>query len=225
MTAEQQRLLEHRQHRANWRLWGPYLSDRAWGTVRESCNTENEAWSSVSYEQAAEHVYRWNEDGLGGICDRDQYFCFAWGFWNGKDPLVKERLFGLTSLEGNHGEDLKECFFHLENCPTHSLMQQLHRYPQGEFPYAKLRDENRRRNRTQPEYEIWGTGAFEGNRFFDIQMEYATSFANDPLWKDLLLFHEFYHGETGEGLGASHQTGWTAMIAKLLLQASSPLKP
>jgi hypothetical protein len=181
MTGEQARIEESRLHRSHWNRWGPYLAERAWCTVREDYSPEGDVWDYFPHEMARSRVYRWNEDGLAGICDRHQRICFAIALWNGRDPFLKERLFGLTGPEGNHGEDVKECYFYLDNTPTHSYMKCLYKYPQAEFPYAKLRQENGRRTRLDPEYELIDTGVFAENRYFDIFVEYAKATAEDIL--------------------------------------------
>jgi hypothetical protein len=158
---------------SGWRRWGPYLSDRSWGTVREDYSATGDAWGFLPYDLSRSKAYRWGEDGIGGICDRFQRLCFAPAFWNGRDDHLKERLFGLTPYEGNHGEDVKECYYHVDNTPTHSFMSLLYRYPQRAFPYAELVAENRRRERRGPEYELTDTGIFDDGRFFDILVEYA----------------------------------------------------
>jgi hypothetical protein len=162
-------------------MWGPYLSDRAWGTVREDYSPHGTAWDYFPHDQARSRAYRWNEDGLAGISDRHQYLCFAIALWNGQDPILKERLFGLTGNEGNHGEDVKEYYFHLDNTPTHSYMKMLYKYPQASFPYAELVAENRRRSREEPEYELIDTGVFAQNRYFDLSVEYAKAGQQDIL--------------------------------------------
>jgi hypothetical protein len=180
-TAEHQRLEETRLRSAHWRRWGPYLAERAWGTVREDYSADGEAWSYFPFEQAAARAYRWNEDGLAGISDRHQLICFAAALWNEHDPFLKERLFGLSGDEGNHGEDVKEEYFYLDNTPTHSYMKCLYKYPQAAFPYARLRDENRRRTRLDPEFELRDTGVFEQGRYFDVLVEYAKATPEDIL--------------------------------------------
>jgi serine/threonine protein kinase len=157
----------------SWRLWGPYVSDRAWGTVREDYSPDGDAWGYLPHDLARSKAYRWGEDGIAGICDRYQLLCFAPAFWNEKDPILKERLFGLTPREGNHGEDVKEYYFHLENTPTHSYMKFLYKYPQGAYPYRQLIEENQRRNGQGSEYELLDTGIFDDDRYFDIVIEYA----------------------------------------------------
>ncbi|HRQ42082.1 MAG TPA: glucosidase [Chloroflexota bacterium] len=180
-TAEQERLLAHHQRRANWRNWGPYLSERAWGTVREDYSEHGTAWDYFPHDHARSRAYRWNEDGLGGISDRQQFLCFALSLWNGRDPILKERLFGLTGPEGNHGEDVKEAYFYLDSAPTHSTMKMLYKYPQAAFPYGELVAENGRRGRHDPEYELWDTGVLANGRYFDITIEYAKAAESDIL--------------------------------------------
>jgi hypothetical protein len=180
-TAEHARLEESRLHRAHWSRWGPYLSERAWGTVREDYSADGDAWDYFPFEQARSRTYRWNEDGIAGICDRHQRICFALALWNGRDPFLKERLFGLSGKQGNHAEDVKECYWYLDSTPTHSYMKYLYRYPQREFPYEHLRAENRRRTHDDPEYELLDTGIFSENRFFDVYVEYAKAAPDDIL--------------------------------------------
>lgn len=181
MTAEEKRLQESRERKVNWRRWGPYLSERAWGTVREDYSPEGNAWEYLSHDHARSKAYRWNEDGLGGICDRQQFICFALALWNERDPLLKERLFGLTGNEGNHGEDVKEYYFYLDSTPTHSYMKFLYKYPQHEFPYSWLVEENRRRDRRALEFELIDTGVFNEDHYFDVFVEYAKASAEDML--------------------------------------------
>src|SRR6185312_257963 len=159
MTAEEIRLKESQDRRKHWKRWGPYLSERAWGTVREDYSPYGSAWDYFPHDHARSRAYRWNEDGLAGISDRHQLICFALALWNRRDPILKERLFGLTGSEGNHGEDVKEYYFYVDSTPTHSYMKFLYKYPQSAFPYADLVDENRRRGRSAPEYELADTGA------------------------------------------------------------------
>ena len=173
MTEEEKRLQESRQRKGHWKRWGPYLSERAWGTVREDYSPYGTAWDYFPHDHARSKAYRWGEDGLGGICDRHQYVCFALSLWNGRDPILKERLFGLTGNEGNHGEDVKEYYFYLDSTPTHSYMKYLYKYPQAAFPYAWLLEENRRRGRGAPEFELLDTGVFAEDRYFDVLAEYA----------------------------------------------------
>ena len=181
MTAEEKRLQETRTRTVNWKRWGPYLSERAWGTVREDYSAYGTAWESLPHDHARSKAYRWNEDGIGGICDRQQFICFALALWNGRDPILKERLFGLTGNEGNHGEDVKEYYFYLDSTPTHSYMKFLYKYPQGEFPYWKLVEGNRWRGRENSEFELIDTGVFSDNRYFDVFIEYAKAAAEDIL--------------------------------------------
>src|SRR3954449_1000696 len=155
-TAEGKRLSDARS--GGWRQWGPYLSERQWGTVREDYSDNGDAWNYFTHDQARSRAYRWGEDGLAGICDERGLLCLGLALWNGKDPILKERLFGLTNPEGNHGEDVKELYFYLDSTPTHSYMKALYKYPQGEFPYGRLIEENRRRNRGEREFEILDTG-------------------------------------------------------------------
>ncbi len=178
-TREHQRLLEITDDASTWRRWGPYLSDRAWATVREDYSPNGEAWGYLPHDLARSKAYRWGEDGIAGICDRYQLLCFAPAFWNERDPILKERLFGVTPLEGNHGEDVKEYYFHVDNTPTHSYMKFLYKYPQGEFPYQQLIDENRRRQGQGPEYELLDTGIFAENRYFDLVIEYGKESPED----------------------------------------------
>jgi hypothetical protein len=181
MSKEEQRLQENRERKVNWKRWGPYLSERQWGTVREDYSPGGTAWDYFPHDHARSRVYRWGEDGLGGISDRHQYICFALALWNGKDPILKERLFGLTGNEGNHGEDAKEYYFYLDSTPTHSYMKFLYKYPHAEFPYARLVQENRRRGKRDLEFELIDTGIFDDNRYFDVFIEYAKAAADDIL--------------------------------------------
>ena len=181
MTAEEQRLEEAQNRFVHWKRWGPYLSERAWGTVREDYSPYGTAWDYLPHDHARSKAYRWNEDGIAGISDRHQLICFAIALWNGKDPILKERLFGLTGAEGNHGEDVKEYYFYLDSTPTHSYMKYLYKYPQREYPYARLVEENRRREKHEPEYELLDTGVFDENRYFDMFVEYAKGDSEDIL--------------------------------------------
>ena len=173
MNAEQKRIQENAELKAHWNRWGSYLSDRQWGTVREDYSPYGNAWNYFPHDHARSRAYRWGEDGLGGFCDRHGQICFALALWNGKDPILKERLFGLTNPQGNHGEDVKEYYFYLDNTPTHSYMRWLYKYPQHEFPYTQLVNENARRDKHQPEFELLDTGIFDDNRYFDVMAEYA----------------------------------------------------
>ncbi|PYN98579.1 MAG: glucosidase [Candidatus Rokuibacteriota bacterium] len=181
MTEEEKRLAEARNHSVHWRRWGPYLSDRQWGTVREDYSEWGTAWDYLPHDHARSRAYRWGEDGLLGISDNHQRLCFGLTLWNERDPILKERLFGLTGSEGNHGEDVKEYYFYLDATPTHSYAKGLYKYPQAEFPYARLVDENRRRGKAAPEFELLDTGVFEDNRYFDVFVEYAKATADDVL--------------------------------------------
>ena len=181
MNAEQSRLREDAEGEKPWHLWGPYLSERQWGTVREDYSPNGDAWSYFPFDQAQSRVYRWGEDGLGGISDKKQQLCFAWAFWNGRDPLLKERLFGLNGHEGNHGEDVKEVYWYLDGTPSHSYMRMLYRYPQEIFPYQELVRTNAARSKLEPEFELWDTGIFREDRFFDIEITYAKVSPEDIL--------------------------------------------
>ena len=183
MTQEESRLQEARKGTSNWKKWGPYLSERQWGTVREDYSEEGDAWNFFTHDQARSRAYRWGEDGIAGISDDKQRLCFAVALWNGKDPILKERLFGLTNSEGNHGEDVKEYYFYLDSTPTHSYMKYLYKYPQAAFPYADLVETNRRRSRNDFEYELLDTGVFKDDRYFDVFVEYAKAGPDDILVK------------------------------------------
>src|SRR5207237_8599438 len=169
------------ERNAHWKRWGPYLSERAWGTVREDYSADGAAWDAFPHEHARSRAYRWNEDGIAGISDRHQRLCFALALWNGQDPILKERLFGLTGPEGNHGEDVKEYYFYLASTPTHAYLKMLYKYPQRAFPYADLVETNRRRGKLDPEYELIDTGVFADDRYFDVVVEYAKADPNDLL--------------------------------------------
>ena len=181
MLAEEYRLEQSRQRTENWQRWGPYLSERQWGTVREDYSATGDCWNYFPHDQARSRAYRWGEDGLMGICDRECRLCFALALWNGKDPILKERLFGLTGPEGNHGEDVKEVYFYLDSTPTHSYMKALYKYPQAEFPYRELVEVNRQRGKLDREFELTDTGIFHDNRYFDVFAEYAKASADDIL--------------------------------------------
>ena len=183
MTKEEIRLAESGTRKKHWKRWGPYLSERAWGTVREDYSPHGNAWEHLPHDHARSRAYRWNEDGLAGISDRRQVICFALALWNERDPILKERIFGLSGSEGNHGEDVKEYYFYLDNTPSHSYMKYLYKYPQAEFPYAKLVEENRRRDKSQPEFELLDTGIFDEDRYFDVFVEYAKADVEDILIK------------------------------------------
>ena len=181
LTAEHHRLAEHAGRDTDWKLWGPYLSERAWGTVREDYSATGEAWTYFPHDHARSRAHRWSEDGLLGICDRRQNLCFAIALWNERDPILKERLFGLAGPEGNHGEDVKEYYYYLDSTPTHSYMQALYKYPQAEFPYRRLVEENHRRDRFAPEFELMDSGVFDEDRYFDVFAEYAKAAPDDVL--------------------------------------------
>jgi len=181
-TAEHERLAESRPDKMrNWRLWGPYLSERQWGTVREDYSANGTAWDYFPHDHARSRAYRWGEDGLAGLCNDEQQLCLALALWNGRDPILKERLFGLTNSEGNHGEDVKELYYYLDATPTSSYLKMLYKYPQAEFPYARLVEENRRRGKQDPEFELLDTGVFDSDRYFDVFVEYAKAGPDDIL--------------------------------------------
>ena len=186
-TREDERLEETRTRKKYWKRWGPYLSERQWGTVREDYSPYGTAWEYFPHDHARSRAYRWGEDGIGGISDRHQMICFGLAMWNGRDPILKERLFGLTGHQGNHGEDVKEYYFYLDSTPTHSYMQMLYKYPQAEFPYDALIAENSRRDRTKPEFELMDTGVFAENRYFDVFVEYAKADVEDILIKIIVV--------------------------------------
>jgi hypothetical protein len=179
-TAEGSRLAEIR-HGVRWRRWGPYLSERQWGTVREDYSENGDAWGYFPHDHARSRAYRWGEDGIGGFGDDRLLLCLGLALWNGRDPILKERLFGLTNAEGNHGEDVKELYYYLDGTPTHSYMRMLYKYPQAAFPYARLVEENRRWGRDEPEFELIDTGVFDDNRYFDVEIEYAKADVDDIL--------------------------------------------
>ena len=181
LTAEEKRLEESRTRKAHWKRWGPYLSERAWGTVREDYSAHGTAWDYLPHDHARSRAYRWNEDGIAGISDRHQKICFALALWNRRDPILKERIFGLTGSEGNHGEDVKEYYFYLDSTPTHSYMKYLYKYPQQSFPYSQLVEENQRRGKLASEFELIDTGVFDEDRYFDVVVEYAKADAEDIL--------------------------------------------
>ncbi len=183
MSREQERLTEARNGTAHWKQWGPYLTERQWGTVREDYSPYGTAWEYVSHDAARSKAYRWGEEGIAGISDVNQYLCFSLALWNGRDSILKERLFGLTGNEGNHGEDVKECYYYLDSTPTHSYMKMLYKYPQTTYPYQWLVEENRRRGKDQPEFEIYETGIFDDDRYFDVFVEYAKASPQDLLGK------------------------------------------
>ena len=178
---EQRRLNDAREEGVPWKKWGPYLSERQWGTVREDYSADGNAWGYFTHDQARSRAYRWGEDGIAGISDDKQRLCFALALWNEKDPILKERLFGLTNGEGNHGEDVKEYYFYVDSTPTHSYMKSIYKYPQREFPYRDLVETNKRRSREEMEYELLDTGVFHEDRYFDVVLEYAKEGPEDLL--------------------------------------------
>src|SRR6202046_4146015 len=180
-TAEQKRLNDAREEGIPWKKWGPYLSERQWGTVREDYSKDGNAWDYFTHDQSRSRAYRWGEDGLAGFSDDKQQLCFALALWNGRDPILKERLFGLTNSESNHGEDVKEYYFYLDSTPTHSYMKFLYKYPQGAYPYSDLVETSRRRGRNEAEYELLDTGVFDQDRYWDVFVEYAKNTPEDIL--------------------------------------------
>src|SRR5499427_6311182 len=180
-NAEQRRLRDADEQGVAWRRWGPYLSERQWGTVREDYSTGGDAWSYFTHDHARSRAYRWGEDGIAGVSDDKQRLCFALALWNGRDPMLKERMFGLTNAEGNHGEDVKEYYFYLDSTPTHSYMKCLYKYPHRAYPYYDLVATNRARGRTEFEYELVDTGVFDDGRYFDVFVEYAKAAPDDIL--------------------------------------------
>jgi Glycosyl hydrolase family 63 C-terminal domain len=232
MTAEKQRLQADVEREQDWKRWGTYLAERQWGTVREDYSVDGSSWDSFSHDQSRSRAYRWGEDGLLGWCDRKGRLCFALALWNERDPILKERLFGLSNSEGNHGEDVKECYFYLDATPTHSYCKALYKYPQAEFPYTQLIAENQRRSPQQREYELLDTGIFDENRYFDVGVEYAKASPNDILIRvtivnrssesaplhvlpTLWFQNTWSWGRTGEGYESKpkidrHETGFVA---------------
>src|SRR5689334_20669345 len=182
-TTEDMRLEDNRTRKAYWRRWGPYLSERQWGTVREDYSPGGTAWEYFPHDHARSRAYRWGEDGILGISDNHQRLCFSLALWNEKDPILKERLFGLTGNQGNHGEDVKEYYYYLDSSPTHSYMKGLYKYPQAAYPYNLLVEETKRRSRLDPEFELIDTGIFNDNRYFDVVAEYAKNSPDDVLIK------------------------------------------
>ena len=180
IDAERARLLE-RKNNKGWKKWGPYLTERQWGTVREDYSANGDAWNSITHDMARSKAYRWGEEGIGGISDNKQHICFALAFWNHHDKILKERFFGLTGNESNHGEDVKEIYYYQDATPTHSYQKMLYKYPQAAFPYEKLVKESKKRNRHQPEYELLDTGIFDKDAYFDISIEYAKADQQDIL--------------------------------------------
>ena len=210
-TIEVLRLAETCRGAENWRRWGPYLSERQWGTVREDYSPHGNAWEYLPHDHARSRAYRWGEDGLAGISDDQQRLCLSLALWNGKDPILKERLFGLTNSEGNHGEDVKELYYYLDATPTHSYLKMLYKYPQREFPYARLVEENRRRGKDQPEFELLDTKVFDDDRYFDVFVEYAKAGPDDILMR--VTVHTRGPDEANERLGTPPAFGTAAAAA------------
>ena len=183
MNKEKQRIQSIKSENLHWRKWGPYLTDRQWGTVREDYSPNGTAWESVSHDDARSKAYRWGEEGIAGISDDQQLICFSVALWNKKDPILKERYFGLTGNQGNHGEDVKEYYYYLDNTPTHSYMKMLYKYPQAEFPYQLLLDENNKRTKNDNEFELIDTGIFNEDKYFDVFVEYVKNSEEDILMK------------------------------------------
>src|ERR1700734_4027730 len=181
LDPERMRLADADAGKAQWRQWGPYLSERQWATVREDYSPNGDAWNYFPHDHARSRAYRWGEDGIGGFCDRHQHICFAIALWNEKDSILKERLFGLTNLEGNHGEDVKEYYYYLDATPTSSYLKFLYKYPHVAFPYSQLVEENGKRTRFEAEYELVDTGIFNDSRYFDVFVEYAKAASEDIL--------------------------------------------
>ena len=217
-VAEQKRLNDAREAQIPWKKWGPYLSERQWGTVREDYSDDGNAWDYFTHDQARSRAYRWGEDGLGGICDDKQRLCFALALWNERDPILKERLFGLTNSEANHGEDVKEYYFYLDSTPTHSYMKYLYKYPQREYPYRDLIETNRRRSREEFEYELLDTGIFNDDRYFDVFVEYAKESPEDILDPD-------YRAQSRAGSGPAAGLADTMVPQHLVLGRGSSRKP
>src|ERR1700692_2691566 len=189
MTKEHERLREITDDIGSWRRWGPFGADRAWGTGREDYSPDGNAWDFLPHDLARSKAYRWGEDAIAGLCDRYQLLVFGPAFWNERDPYLKERLFGVTAKQGNHGEDVKEYYFYLDNTPTHSYMKFLYKYPQATFPYAQLVEENRGRGKHGPEFELMDTGVFSDNRYFDVSVEYAKNAPEDILVRLTVMNH------------------------------------
>jgi hypothetical protein len=217
-TAEQKRLNEARDLKVPWKKWGPYLSERQWGTVREDYSDNGDAWSYFSHDQARSRAYHWGEDGLAGFSDEKQRLCFALALWNGRDPIIKERLFGLTNSEGNHGEDVKEYYFYLDSTSTHSYMKWLYKYPQTEYPYGDLVETNRRRSHNEFEYELIDTGVFNDDRYFDVHVG-KNVFEGGFLGLDNIgVFDRSAPLPTGGYLEQADGTAWMALFAQNMLE-------
>ena len=183
MDKEKERLQSVIIDGALWNKWGPYLTDRQWGTVREDYSPNGDAWNYISHDDARSKAYRWGEEGIAGISDNSQLICFSLALWNKKDPIIKENFFGLTNNQGNHGEDVKEYYYYLDNTPTHSYMKMLYKYPQSAFPYSSLLKENKKRTKADPEFELIDTGIFNEDKYFDLFIEYAKNTEEDILIK------------------------------------------
>src|SRR5437763_16785664 len=219
MNSEQRRLAEDKTKQHNWRRWGPYLSERQWGTVREDYSPHGNAWEYLPHDHARSRAYRCGEDGIAGISDDQQRLCLSLALWNGKDPIVKERIFGLTNSEGNHGEDAKELYYYPAATPTHSYLKMLYKYPQREFPYARLVEENGRRkgDSGQPEFELLDTGIFDDDRYFDVFVEYEKAEPEDILMRvtvhyrgtDVGTIHVMSQNWFGNKLSFEHVVGMT----------------
>jgi hypothetical protein len=223
MNSENKRLEEGRLGSAGWKKWGPYLSERQWGTVREDYSENGDAWNFFTHDQARSRAYRWGEDGLAGISDDQQQLCFALALWNGKDPILKERLLGLTNSEGNHGEDVKEYYFYLDSTPTHSYMKYLYKYPQAAFPYADLVETNSRRTRDEMEYELLDTGVFNEDRYFDVFVEYAKAGPDDILVRITAVNHGPEAAELHSLPTLWFRNDWSAWIAESNRASHKPL--
>src|SRR5271165_2141631 len=202
MNSERERMLANVPGPDGWHHWGPYVSERQWGTVREDYSADGTAWEYFPHDHARSRAYRWGEDGIAGVSDAEQLVCLSLALWNGADPILKERLFGLTNAEGNHGEDVKEQYYYLDATPTHSYLKYLYKYPQREYPYDLLRRENRRRGRGEPEFELLDTGIFADDRYFDVFVEYAKAGPDDVLM-----------------LVSAHNRGPDAAVLHILAQA------
>ena len=216
-TSEHNRLEDARTGITAWKKWGPYLSERQWGTVREDYSENGDAWNFFTHDQARSRAYRWGEDGIAGISDDKQRLCFALALWNGKDPILKERLFGLTNSEGNHGEDVKEYYFYLDSTPTHSYMKYLYKYPQAAYPYGDLVETNRRRTRDEMEYELLDTGVFNDDRYFDVFVEYAKGGAGGHPGAD-------HGGQPGTGRGRTASPA-DAVVPQRLVGVDCRIQP
>ena len=210
MNTERERLRANVPGRTGWQHWGPYLSERQWGTVREDYSAGGTAWDYFPHDQARSRAYRWGEDGIAGVSDAEQLVCLSLALWNGRDPILKERLFGLTNAEGNHGEDVKEEYFYLDATPSHSYLKMLYKYPQAAFPYADLVVENARRDTRMPEYELIDTGAFARDRYFDVFVEYAQA---EP--GDVLMLITAWNRGPGRRAAAPHSAAGAAQYLEL----------